>query len=127
MNLNLSFYQKIIISIVFLALVTVGFMIKLPTIFRHFDKELHSSFYFFAAAFLNVLYKKRHLIIVVFLLIFGICIEFAQEYSNKFFHKRIHGRFDLQDIKANVKGIIAFSVIWSFIYFINYINNQKKK
>ncbi|NRT16852.1 hypothetical protein HNP99_003226 [Flavobacterium sp. 28A] len=113
------------ISIVFFLIVIIGFMIKLPIFFRHFDKELHTMFYFFSAALLNVLYKKRHLIIVVFLLIFGICIEFAQEYSNKFFHKRIHGRFDLEDIKANIRGIVAFSIIWLFIFFINYINSKK--
>jgi hypothetical protein len=27
-------------------------------------------------------------------------------------HKKIHGRFDIEDVQANVKGLIAFSAIW---------------
>jgi hypothetical protein len=91
-------------------------MIKLPSAFRHFDKELHSAFYFFAAAFLNLLFAQKkitiHLLIFAVLYLFGVSIEYAQEYSNKLFHKRIHGRFDMEDIQSNVKGLIAFSVIW---------------
>ena len=46
------------------------------------------------------------------LYLFGITIEFAQEYSNSLFHSRIHGRYDPEDVKYNLKGLIAFSVIW---------------
>ena len=94
----------------------VGFMIKLPAGFRHFDKELHSIFYFFAAAFLNLLFanKKiaRHILIFIALYLFGVSIEYAQEYSNKLFHARIHGRYDPEDIQSNLKGLIAFSICW---------------
>jgi uncharacterized membrane protein YjjP (DUF1212 family) len=91
-------------------------MIKLPSSFRHFDKELHAAFYFLAAGFLNVLFTNgkftRHLLIFVVLLIFSISIEHAQEYSNKFFHVRIHGRYDPEDVKYNLKGLIAYSLLW---------------
>lgn len=94
----------------------IGFMIKLPSSFRHIDKELHALFYFVAAAFLNILFAKknlvRHVIIFGFLYVFGMCIEFAQAYSNKFFQKRIHGRYDPEDIAANLNGLIAFSALW---------------
>ena len=91
-------------------------MIKLPSGFRHIDKELHAAFYFLAAAFLNILFAKtnlvRHALIFVFLYLFGMAIEYAQAYSNKFFRKRIHGRFDPEDVAANLNGLIAFSVLW---------------
>ena len=49
---------------------------------------MHSLFYFLAAAFLNIFFAKkiifRHVVIFIFLILFGIAIEFAQEYSNKF-------------------------------------------
>ncbi len=91
-------------------------MVKLPSVFRHYDKELHSLFYFSAAAFLNVLFAKkrftRHILIFAFLYLLGMSIEYAQEYSNQFFRKRIHGRYDKEDILSNLKGLIAFSVLW---------------
>ena len=68
-----------------------------------------------AAGFLNILYRKNlstHLLIFLILLGFGIAIEYAQELSNTLLHKRIHGRFDIEDVKANTKGLIAFSVLW---------------
>lgn len=91
-------------------------MLKLPSQFRHIDKELHATFYFGAAAFLNVLYAKtklvRHLVIFAALYTFGMVIEYSQAYSNRFFRNRIHGRFDPEDIQWNLKGLLAFSVIW---------------
>lgn len=39
-------------------------------------------------------------------------IEYAQEYSNHFFHKRIQYRYDKEDILLNFKRLIAFSVLW---------------
>jgi hypothetical protein len=83
---------------------------------RHIDKELHATFYFLAAAFLNFLFAKtkllRHVIIFIALYFFGMAIEYGQAYSNKFFRNRIHGRFDPEDVQWNLKGLIAFSLLW---------------
>jgi hypothetical protein len=116
MKLLLNNWAKIFLLSAFFALSILGFMIKLPSVFRHFDKELHLIFYFSAAAFLNLLFANKkittHLLIFGILYLFGVCIEYAQEYSNKFFHRRIHGRYDIEDVKSNLKGLIAFSVLW---------------
>lgn len=105
-------------------------MLKLPPVFRGHDREMHAIFYFFAAAFLNILFGKnkfsRHVFFFVTLLIFGICIEYAQEYSNKFFNKRIHGRFDIEDVEYNVKGLIAFSALW-FTYIVLILGSKKSE
>jgi hypothetical protein len=107
---------KILLVIGWLIASIVGFMVKLPSAFRHHDKELHAAFYFLAAGFLNVLFTNgklvRHIIIFVVLYLFSVSIEFAQEYSNKFFRIRIHGRFDPEDVKYNLTGLIAFSALW---------------
>lgn len=107
---------NLLLAGLFLAGSIVGFMVKLPSAFRHYDKELHSLFYFLAAAFLNVLFAKRsfarHILIFAFLYLLGMSIEYAQEYSNQFFRKRIHGRYDKEDILSNLKGLIAFSGLW---------------
>ena len=91
-------------------------MMKLPSVFQNYDKMLHALFYFLAAAFLNILFVKRHLIkhlaVFISLALFGVAIEYAQEYSNKFFHNRIHGRHDIEDIKYNFYGLILFSIVW---------------
>ena len=119
MKLRLSPGQRILIAIVCFAVAIIGFMIKLPSGFRHIDKELHAAFYFLAAAFLNILFAKtnlvRHAVIFAFLYFFGMAIEYAQSYSNRFFRKRIHGRFDPEDVAANLNGLIAFSVLWLVI------------
>jgi hypothetical protein len=116
MKIGLSPGQKVFIVVVCFAVAIIGFMVKLPSVFRHMDKELHAAFYFLAAALLNVLFAGtklvRHVIIFVALYLFSMAIEYAQEYSNKLFHKRIHGRFDPEDLKWNLKGLIAFSVLW---------------
>ena len=118
-GMKLSTGQRIMIAIVCFAVAIVGFMIKLPSDFRHIDKELHAAFYFLAAAFLNILFAKtnllRHTLIFAFLYLFGMAIEYAQSYSNKFFRKRIHGRFDPEDVAANLNGLIAFSLVWLVI------------
>lgn len=97
-------------------LAVAGFMYKLPSAFRGIDKELHAAFYFLAAAFLNILFSVRHVfkhaLIFAVLYVFGMSIELAQEYSNQFFRSRIHGRYDPEDVSANLKGLIAFSVVW---------------
>ena len=90
---------------------------------------MHSLFYFLAAAFLNIFFAKkiifRHVVIFIFLILFGIAIEFAQEYSNKFLHKRIHGRFDTEDIQSNFKGLIVFSILWITYNVILFVNKRR--
>jgi hypothetical protein len=53
-----------------------------------------------------------HLFILVALAIFGVGIEYAQEYSNHLVRHPFHGRFDPEDVKYNIKGLLAFSVVW---------------
>lgn len=116
MKLGFTVQQKILFTIMCFSVAIIGFMLKLPSGFRHIDKELHAIFYFLAAALLNVLFAGtkliRHVIIFAGLYLFGMAIEYSQAYSNRFFSKRIHGRFDPEDIQWNLKGLIAFSVIW---------------
>lgn len=126
MKINLN--QRLFIIGVFFTVAVIGFMIKLPSVFRHFDKELHASFYFLAAAFINILFTtkklKWHVLIFVLLASFGVLIEFIQAYSNKFFNKRIHGRFDPEDLKWNLLGLIGFSVLWLIYSGVKLINNR---
>ncbi|HVG15567.1 MAG TPA: hypothetical protein VM935_11420 [Chitinophagaceae bacterium] len=116
MKIHLTLWQKILVVTAFFALASVGFMIKLPSGFRHIDKGLHATFYFLSAALFNVLFAKtkivRHVIIFTLLYMFGMIIEFGQAYSNRFFRTRIHGRFDPQDLQANLNGLLAFSLLW---------------
>lgn len=116
MKIGFTISQRIFIVVAFFAIAVIGFMVKLPSCFRHIDKGLHSGFYFFAAVFLNVLLVKtkfvRHVVIFISLFVFGIAIEYAQAYSNKFFHNKIHGRFDPEDVHWNLKGLVAFSLLW---------------
>lgn len=116
MKLLLNNWTKIFLLSACFVLAIFGFMTKLPSVFRHFDKELHALFYFFAAAFVNLLFANKkitiHLLIFGVLYLFGVAIEYAQEYSNKLFHKKIHGRYDIEDIQSNLKGLIAFSILW---------------
>ncbi len=129
MKLSLTYKTKIILVIACFVVSVLGFMVKLPSGFRHIDKELHSLFYFLAAAFLNVLFAKKrigvHILIFMILFLFGVLIEYAQDYSNHLFHTRIHGRFDIEDVKSNLKGLIAFSVLW-IIYFVFSLLTVKK-
>lgn len=121
MKLQLTIRTKILLICTCFTLSVLGFMVKLPTSFRYFDKELHSLFYFMAASFLNILLTNRkivgHSLIFGSLFLFGVSIEYAQGYSNKILHKRIHGRFDPQDIQSNLIGLIAFSILW-IIYVV---------
>lgn len=121
MKLALSNRTKIFLVLFCLLLSIIGFLVKLPSAFRHIDKELHTAFYFLAAAFLNILFTNNrisiHVFIFLLLFLFGISIEFAQDYSNKLFHTRIHGRFDWEDVQANVKGLLAFSILWIIYRF----------
>ncbi len=119
MKAGLTVAQRVLIVLVCFAAAIVGFMVKLPSGLRHFDKELHTAFYFLAAALLNVLFANtnfvRHVIIFAALYLFGIAIEYGQAYSNRFFRTPIHGRFDPEDVQANLKGLIAFSLLWLLI------------
>jgi hypothetical protein len=116
MEIKLNTPTKWLLFFFWLIASVVGFLVKLPSGFRHYDKELHTAFYFLAAGFLNILFTNgkltRHIIIFLALYFFSISIEYAQEYSNKLLHVRIHGRYDPEDVKANLKGLIAFSVLW---------------
>jgi hypothetical protein len=120
---------KIFLTIVCSVLSIVGFMIRLPSSFSHFDKELHTIFYFSAAGFFNLLYSNKniikHFVIFLSLFIFGILIEYAQEYSNTLFHKRIHGRFDIKDVHANLRGLILFSIVWVLYTSIIFLFGKK--
>lgn len=116
MQLKLNNWTKAALVFICLIVSIIGFMVKLPRSFRGHDKEMHAAFYFLAAAFLNILFSKGkltwHILIFVVLYLFSISIEYAQEYSNKFFRVKIHGRYDPEDVKWNLKGLIAFSAVW---------------
>lgn len=123
--MKLSNWTKLFLAAFCFGIAIVGFMIKLPSGFRHIDKELHSLFYFIAAAFLNILFANRkllrHLLIFVALYLFGAGIEYAQAYSNRFFRSRIHGRYDPEDVQANLNGLLAFSVLWTVVMAIAFL------
>ncbi len=121
MKINLTTGQKIFIASFCFAIAVIGFMVKLPSAFRHYDKVLHSVFYFLAAAFLNILFAKRHIVIFIFLYLFGIGIELSQAYSNKLLKTRIHGRYDPEDVQSNLKGLIVFSVLWCLYKLIRFV------
>ena len=131
MRLSLNTGTKIGLVIAFVILSALGFMLKLPSVFRHVDKELHTAFYFLAAAFLNLLFTNQkismHLLIFIALYLFGVSIEYAQEYSNKLLHVKIHGRYDPEDIEANLKGLVLFSVLWFFYVVISVMYRKTKE
>jgi len=110
MKRNLSIAQKLFIAVFCFGIAIVGFMLKLPAMFRGMDKEMHALFYFLAAAFLNILFAKRNLLIhafiFAFLYMFGYAIERAQVYYYKFFRHRNHGRFTPQDFHSHLPGIL---------------------
>ena len=116
MKISLTARQKALVVFACFAVAIIGFMIKLPAAFRHIDKELHAAFYFLAAAFLNLLFVKtnlvKHVLSFLGLYLFGMAIEYAQAYSNRFFRTRIHGRFDPEDMQWNLTGLLAFSGLW---------------
>lgn len=131
MNLPISTPVKIILSLLAIIAALIGFMVKLPSGFRHHDKFLHAAFYFLAACFFNLLFGKGkllpHLLIFALLFGFGISIEYAQEYSNTLLHQRIHGRFDPEDVQWNLKGLVAFSLLWVPLIMIRALFNISKK
>ena len=127
--MKLSLRLRIFITIFFFAAALVGFMVKLPSVFRHSDKELHAAFYFSAAALVNLLFARRqlirHVVIFVTLYLFGMMIEWLQQYSNTFFRRRIHGNFDPTDLQWNLKGLLAFSVLWILILVVRKGSTRK--
>ena len=131
MDRRLSFGVRIFITLFCFAVASVGFIMKLPSQFRQYDKVLHAAFYFGAAAFLNLLFVGRklgrHIIVFVFLFLFGAGIEWAQEFSKKKFNIA-HGRFDPEDVQFNTYGLIAFSAVWILCVILYYIfkSNQKE-
>ena len=99
-------------------------MVKLPRLFYHFDKELHCIFYFIATIVLTFMFSKYWVLIITGLVLFGIIIEFAQEFSNKIslrmYGKIIHGRFDIEDLKFNLVGVVLGLIIFkSYNFLIN--------
>ena len=56
------------------------------------------------------------------LALFGIIIEFAQEFSNKIsiriIGKAIHGRFDIEDVKYNMIGVFCGLIIFLIFQLI---------
>ncbi len=114
---GLAGYKKMIILLVCFVFSVYGFIIKIPKPLRGNDKLLHAAFYFLAAIFLNFLFRKRHIIIFIGLALFGILIEYLQQLSNKFSRSRMHGRFDWEDVYANMKGLVLYSLI-ALVFFI---------
>ena len=112
----------------------IGFIIKLPSVFRHHDSELHFLFYLLTAIFFYFLFGKNkmsnHIVIFFLLLIFGIGIEVMQELSNHLLPKKIHGKFDPKDVFYNLLGLIAATLFWGVSLLvkkiINTIENENK-
>lgn len=115
--------------IILITLSIAGFMVKLPSVFAGLDKELHFAFYFFASAFLSVILVKRssltYLACILLLFSFGVFIECAQEISNDIIGKRIHGKFDPEDIKYNTFGIFSYLFLWAHYKLLNKIGEWK--
>ena len=122
--------NKSIFIILFFACSLIGFMVRLPFIFHSCDKLLHSLFYFAAAIFINILYPKRWYVTSMGLTIFGIGIEFLQEYSNKLSlrisGKVVHGNFDIQDVKYNTIGLVIGTLCFFIFQWFFQIYDLKK-
>ena len=119
--------QKFIVVCLLFIASCIGFMLKLPSVFRAHDKFLHAAFYFGAAAFFHILFRKGIAIILILLFLFGTAIEWAQEYSNKLTGKRIHGRFDIEDVYANTKGLLVYLGLWMLIVGVRFLWRQGNK
>ena len=108
----------------------IGFMVKLPSVFRHHDRELHFLFYLLIAIFLFQNFGKskmsNYVIIFILLLIFGIGIELMQELSNHILNKKIHGNFDPVDVFFNLLGLIVATLFWAFSLMVKTIQNENK-
>jgi hypothetical protein len=77
---------------------------------------MHSAFYFLAAGFFHLLFRKGLLVILFLLALFGLAIEYLQELSNKITHTHIHGRFDREDVYANLKGLGLYTLIAGLVF-----------
>ena len=111
--------NKFTVTIIFILLSTIIFLIKLPKVFHFWDKELHALFYALASILLNYIYRKNRIILGMILFFFGILIELFQEYSNnisiKLLGRRIHGNFDVEDVLFNFIGIL-----WGYIVILSF-------
>ncbi len=105
-----------------------GFIIKLPAVFRHHDRELHFLFYLLTAIFFYMIFGKNrmanHIVIFLLLVIFGIGIEVIQELSNHLSPKKIHGNFDPLDVFYNLLGLIVGSFFWGVSLSVQKIINN---
>lgn len=130
MKTGFKLWHKLLLTGIAFTAAVAGFIVKLPAAFRHNDKEMHSLFYFLAAAFLNILFAKRNLLVhaLLFILLyaFGVAIEYAQQYSNTLLHQKIHGNVDPEDIHANFLGLIAFSLLWVTYIVIVFVHKTLK-
>ena len=120
----ISSRTKYLILFFCFACAVVGFLIKIPRPLRGNDKLLHTAFYFCAAAFLDVLFRRRLVLILIGLVLFGIGIEYLQELSNKLTHTRIHGRFDKEDIYANMKGLAVYLPVGLLARLVGWIKRK---
>ncbi|MDE3253827.1 MAG: hypothetical protein KGO92_13555 [Bacteroidota bacterium] len=128
----MSATTKLCISLLAIFLAIIGFLIKIPVPLRGHDKLLHTSFYIGAAAFFHLLYRKRLWIILILLAIFGVLIEYMQQLANKFTRSHIHGRFDIEDVYANCKGLgyyLCFVLVLTVIHktYLFFQTNPTKK
>lgn len=105
----MTFFNKMILVVICFAVATAGFLIKIPVPLRGHDKLLHGAAYFLAAAGLHFLFRKALLVILLVLALFGVLIEYLQQVANKVMHTHIHGRFDIEDIYANGKGLLLYA------------------
>jgi hypothetical protein len=53
-------------------------------------------------------------------------IEYAQAYSNQFTRSRIHGRYDPEDVSANLNGLLAFSAVWLVYMGVTFVFSKQK-
>jgi hypothetical protein len=97
--------NKVLLLIALIVTSVIGFMVKLPKPLRGFGFELHAAFYCLASIFLLILFPKRHFLVLIGLIFFGIIIEVFQHASNYILDKRIHGNFDPIDIQYNLIGV----------------------
>lgn len=115
---------KIIIVFICLVCSLIGFLVKIPVPLRGHDKLEHAAFYFLAAAFFHILFRKGLILILVILALFGVLIEYLQQVANKVMHSRIHGRFDVEDIQANLKGLALYAALALLIFAFRYISKS---
>ncbi|MFM7566797.1 MAG: hypothetical protein ACKO4K_08620 [Flavobacteriales bacterium] len=91
-------------------------MVTLPRVFRKHGTELHALFYLGASLVIYSLFPRKWGILTVGLFLFGLCIEYAQEYSNRlrlpFIGKVIHGKADMTDVKYNLLGIFVGLILF---------------